>query len=100
MLPFRIQMGGLLVVLSMAHIACSHRISDREFSEKEEKAIAVAEAYLRERSSLPQKYEVEISKNDEGQWEVFITDLPPMPGGHRMILVDAEGNVLDFFPGE
>jgi len=38
-------------------------------------------------------------KNSDGSWTVFAQSIPPMPGGHCMIIINNERKVTNIIPG-
>lgn len=73
--------------------------TQRTFSLEERLAIEAARDAVAERENWAGRATFDAKRDGDG-WLVYVERQPPVPGGHRLVRVDAEGNVVEYMRGE
>ena len=64
----------------------------------EDDVLEIAKRELAVRDTWADRAEFDVSRDGES-WSVYIVRLPKTPGGHRVVTIDSNGTVTDYFRG-
>jgi hypothetical protein len=64
----------------------------------EDEVLEIAKRELANCDTWSDRAEFKVSRDGDG-WSVYIERLPRTPGGHRVVSIDAAGNVTEYFRG-
>ena len=62
-----------------------------------DRAVEIAKAEVSRRGWT--NFQVEYARLEEGHWNVFLSELPAVPGGHATVDISKDGHVLHYWPG-
>lgn len=92
-----VQFAVIILMCSACHTGVVVKATDQPSISREEAAsIAVKEALRRGWREV----EVGSVQFARGNWLVLVEQLPAVPGGHALIEVSSDGNIIHFVPGK
>jgi hypothetical protein len=66
----------------------------------EARVLAIARAAVATNDTWLDRAEFESPKRQpDGSWRVLVWRMPATPGGHRLITIDSDGKVMEYFRG-